>query len=276
MPDREQDPQDRHADVVAGGREYRVDVVDEEVEILEEPQHAEVRDDAQAHEDALALRPPLHPAGRPVVDDGGRGDEDQEPGMDVAIEEVAGDEQQQVLPAVTEAASRRRQRRQRRRRSRGCGRSRKPLQQARRELLGVAAAAVAREMVAVLVQIERLRRIARVVEEDPAVAPRCSEPVWQRSAAAPATGTGGRPSSGRRCTRTSTSASPACRGVAQHQRQRRLVHEWSKSASRSSVACMSAASIGRRCDRPKRSFTCAMNAARCRRDTGTWRAPAIR
>src|SRR4029079_9374493 len=50
-----------------------------------------------------AIGAALHAAGRGVVDDRGRGNQDQEPGMDVAVEEIAGGEQQHVLRAMPEA-----------------------------------------------------------------------------------------------------------------------------------------------------------------------------
>src|SRR4029078_1491117 len=94
-------------DVGAGGGQHGVHVVEEEVEVLEEPEHPEIRDDAGGHEPAAAIGPALHAAGRGVVDNRGRADQDQEPGMDVTVEEIAGGEQQDVLRAMPEAPVRR-------------------------------------------------------------------------------------------------------------------------------------------------------------------------
>ena len=49
-PDRQQDAQRRLVPRQPHRRQHRVHVVDEEVEVLEEPEHAEVRDDAEPQE----------------------------------------------------------------------------------------------------------------------------------------------------------------------------------------------------------------------------------
>ncbi len=101
-PHRQEDAQHRQADVHAGGGEHDVQVVDEEIEILEEAQHPEVRDDADGHERPLALHPPLHATRGEVVDGRRRRNQDQEPRVDIPVEHIARDEQQHVLPAVPE------------------------------------------------------------------------------------------------------------------------------------------------------------------------------
>src|SRR6185503_9319916 len=78
-------------------RQRVIDVADEEVEVLEEAEEAEVRRDTQSEECPAMRRARLHAARRAVVDDGGRGDQDQDPGMDVAVERIAASEQQDVL-----------------------------------------------------------------------------------------------------------------------------------------------------------------------------------
>ena len=95
--DRQEDAKCRLVHDEPERRQDAGDVLDEEVEVLEEPEHAEVRDHAQPQEVPAMPRPGLHPARGAVVDDGRGGDEDQKPRMDVAVEEVAADKEQHVL-----------------------------------------------------------------------------------------------------------------------------------------------------------------------------------
>ena len=98
-PDRQQNAQRRLVDRDSRRGKNAGDVLDEEIEVLEEPEHPEVRDDAQPQEAAAVLRVSLHPAGGAIVDDRGGRNQDQEPRVDVAVEEVAADKEQHVLAA---------------------------------------------------------------------------------------------------------------------------------------------------------------------------------
>jgi hypothetical protein len=99
-PHRQQDPQRRLIPGEAHRGQHRGDVVHEEVEVLEEAEHAEVRDNAHPEERALVLRAGFHPPRRAVVDDRRRRDQDQEPRVNVAVEKVAAREQEDVLETV--------------------------------------------------------------------------------------------------------------------------------------------------------------------------------
>ena len=98
--DRQQHAQRRLVPGHPGRRQHRVHVVDEEVEVLEEAQHPEVGDDAEPQERLALRRPRFHAAGRAVVDHRGGRDQDQEPRVHVAVEEIAAGEQQEVLATV--------------------------------------------------------------------------------------------------------------------------------------------------------------------------------
>src|SRR5262249_17310037 len=76
-------------------------------EVLEEAQHPEVRDDAQPEEPATPAGPLFHAARGAVIDRRRDGDQDEEPGMDVSVEDVARDEQEHVLAALRQQPVRR-------------------------------------------------------------------------------------------------------------------------------------------------------------------------
>src|SRR4030095_13551715 len=76
------------------------DVVHEEIEVLEEPEHAEIRDDTQPEELAAMRGARFHPARGAIVDGRRGGDQDEKPRMDVAVEEVAAREEEDVLGPV--------------------------------------------------------------------------------------------------------------------------------------------------------------------------------
>ena len=67
---------------------------------LKNAEHAEVHGEAGQQVALLVRRVVLHPLARPVVDRGRDEHDADEPRVDPAVEEVAGREQQEVLPAV--------------------------------------------------------------------------------------------------------------------------------------------------------------------------------
>src|SRR2546427_6836802 len=79
-----------------------MNVLGEEIEVLEEPEHAEVAREAPAHEQPSPRWHGRHPASRPVVDNGRRENQQQEPRMHVAVKEVAGDEQKEILAPMAQ------------------------------------------------------------------------------------------------------------------------------------------------------------------------------
>jgi hypothetical protein len=77
--------------------ERRLPALDEEAEVLEGAQQAEVGDQAHHQPASPMLRLRAHGEGAGPVDDGGARDQEQEPGVDPPIEDVAGDQQEDVL-----------------------------------------------------------------------------------------------------------------------------------------------------------------------------------
>src|SRR5262249_8665388 len=105
--DGQDDPEDRQRRSEPCGLQNCLYVRREEVEVLEEAQHPEVRDDAQPEEPATPAGPLFHAARGAVIDRRRDGDQDEEPGMDVSVEDVARDEQEHVLAALRQQPVRR-------------------------------------------------------------------------------------------------------------------------------------------------------------------------
>ena len=74
-----------------------LDVLHEKVEVLEESKQSQVAADAESQEQFLPGGKPHDSQATGIIKNGGRGDENAEPGMDVAIKDVAGRQQQQIL-----------------------------------------------------------------------------------------------------------------------------------------------------------------------------------
>jgi hypothetical protein len=94
--------EERRRDRQPDARQHRPDVLDEEVVVLEHPEHAEVHQQARVQVALLVGGIVLHPPPGPVVHRGGREHQDHEPWVHPPVEHVAGGEQEGVLPAVRE------------------------------------------------------------------------------------------------------------------------------------------------------------------------------